>query len=232
VKRRTLISLAALSGMSAALGGCGKQTPPAGFTDRLRIPPLAEPISGTDGARQFALTLQPGGHSAILPGKTTETWGINGPHLGPVVRATRGDHVRMSVTNRLPEPTSLHWHGMRLPARMDGGPHQMIEPGATWTPEWTIEQGAMTSWFHPHPHERTAMHVYRGVAGLFLIDEPDGPDLPDRYGVDDLPLIIQDKTFDADGQFDTGDDPSPSTASRSARGSATRSSSASPPAKP
>jgi suppressor of ftsI len=151
------------------------------------------------------LTLQSGGRSEFLPGKVTrDTWGINGAYLGPTIRAARGERVRVAVTNRLPEASTLHWHGMRLPARMDGGPHQMIEPGATWTPEWTIDQPAMTSWFHPHPHERTAMHVYRGLAGLFLVDDPRGPRLPDRYGVDDIPVIVQDKKFDDDGALDTG----------------------------
>ncbi|MEU4428270.1 multicopper oxidase domain-containing protein [Actinoplanes sp. NPDC024001] len=206
MKRRSLLSLAALSGLSAAVGACsaGPRTPSAdvaGFTNQLRIPPLARPEAGVDGSKRFALELRAGGRSRFLPGKTTETWGINGAYLGPTVRAARGDRVRMAVTNRLPESSTLHWHGMRLPARMDGGPHQMIEPGATWAPEWTIEQPAATSWFHPHPHERTARHVYRGLAGLFLIDDPDGPRLPGDYGVDDVPLIIQDKQFDGDGQF-------------------------------
>jgi FtsP/CotA-like multicopper oxidase with cupredoxin domain len=80
----------------------------------------------------------------------------------------------------------------------------MIEPGATWTPEWTIDQPAMTAWFHPHLHERTALHVYRGLAGLFLIDDPTGPRLPSRYGVDDIPLIVQDKKLDDDGSLATG----------------------------
>ncbi|WP_212988156.1 multicopper oxidase family protein [Actinoplanes auranticolor] len=151
------------------------------------------------------MTLLPGGRSEFLPGRITmNTWGINGPYLGPTVRAARGDKVRMTVTNRLPETSTLHWHGMRLPARMDGGPHQMIEPGATWTPEWTIDQPATTAWFHPHLHERTALHVYRGLAGLFLIDDPAGPRLPSRYGVDDIPLIVQDKNLDDDGSLPTG----------------------------
>ncbi|WP_433789436.1 multicopper oxidase family protein [Actinoplanes sp. CA-252034] len=161
-----------------------------------------------DGARRFMLTMRADGRSELFPGKVTETWGINVDHLGPVVRAKRGERVRMSVTNRLPEASTLHWHGLRLPARMDGGPHQMIEPGATWTPEWTIDQPAATAWFHPHPHGRTAMHVYRGLAGLFLIDEPGGPVLPHEYGVDDLPLIVQDRVFDgaemAAGGVDSG----------------------------
>ncbi|WP_157547772.1 multicopper oxidase family protein [Micromonospora sp. ATCC 39149] len=205
MKRRSVFSLAALSGLSAAIGACSSdatRTPPkdaSGFTHRLRIPPLARPEVGADGAKRFTLTLQAGGRSEFLPGKPTDTWGINGAYLGPTVRAARGDRVRMAVTNRLPEATTLHWHGMRLPARMDGGPHQMIEPGTTWTPEWTIEQPATTAWFHPHPHERTAQHVYRGLAGLFLVDDPEGPRLPGEYGVDDVPLIVQDTVLDDDG---------------------------------
>ena len=84
---------------------------------------------------------------------------------------------------------------MRLPARMDGGPHQPIEPGATWSPHWTVDQPATTSWYHPHPHGATARHVYRGLAGMFIVD--DGPaELPSRYGVDDIPLILQDRVLD------------------------------------
>jgi suppressor of ftsI len=134
VKRRSVLSFALLSGVPAA---CGSGDPPRGFTNRLRIPPLAEPVTDPDGAKRFALELRPGGRSAFLPGKASGTWGINGDHLGPTVRARRGDRIRMAVTNRLGETSTLHWHGMRLPARMDGGPHQMIDPGTTWTAEWT-----------------------------------------------------------------------------------------------
>jgi suppressor of ftsI len=207
VRRRSFLSLAVLAG---ALGGCESSaggsggSSSLGFTNRLRIPPLAQPEIAADGTKRFALDLRAGGRARFLPGKTTDTWGINGAYLGPTVRAARGDRVRMAVTNRLAEASTLHWHGMRLPARMDGGPHQMIEPGATWTPEWTIDQPAMTSWFHPHPHEQTAMHVYRGLAGLFLVDDPGGPKLPGEYGVDDVPLILQDKKFKGDGAFNEG----------------------------
>ncbi|MBB2947734.1 FtsP/CotA-like multicopper oxidase with cupredoxin domain [Actinoplanes lutulentus] len=206
MKRRSLLSLAVLSGAGAFLGGCSHAggNDELGFTNRLRIPPLADHSTDPDGAKRFALTLQSGGRAELIPGKVTEgAWGINGAYLGPTVRAHRGDKVRMAVTNRLAETSTLHWHGMRLPARMDGGPHQMIDPGATWIAEWTIDQPAMTSWFHPHLHEETAMHVYRGLAGLFLIDDPDGPPLPSEYGVDDIPLIVQDKNFDRDGTIDT-----------------------------
>lgn len=94
---------------------------------------------------------------------------------------------------------------MRLPARMDGGPHQMIEPGATWTPQWTVDQPAASLWYHPHQHGATARHVYRGLAGMFVIDDEAESrlDLPRRYGVDDLPIIVQDRKFHDDGTLDT-----------------------------
>ena len=100
--------------------------------------------------------------------------------------------------------TTVHWHGMHLPAAADGGPHQPIEPGDTWTPSWEIDQPAATLWYHPHPHGETADHVYRGVAGLFLLDDPEtsGLALPDDYGVDDIPVIIQDKRLHDDGSLD------------------------------
>ncbi|WP_235900355.1 multicopper oxidase family protein [Lolliginicoccus suaedae] len=108
----------------------------------------------------------------------------------------------VEFTNPLGETSTLHWHGMHLPAVMDGGPHQPIEPGNQWQPEWTITQPAATLWYHPHLHGATAEHVYRGIAGMFILDDPDGPRLPSEYGVDDIPVIVQDKRF-RDGQLDT-----------------------------
>src|SRR6266542_2265072 len=122
------------------------------------------------------------------------------PLLQPHVDAA-GAKVRINVTNTLPEATTLHWHGMHLPAKADGGPHQLIAPGATWSPTWTIDQPAATLWYHPHPHGQTEDHVSRGLSGLFLLDDPQSRALalPKRYGVDDIPVIIQDKRFRADG---------------------------------
>jgi suppressor of ftsI len=177
------------------------------FTNPLAIPPLLDPEPDADGRKVFDLTLQTG-QTRIVPDGQAETWGVNGPFLGPTLRARRGDDVAFAVHNELPDDTSIHWHGMHLPAAMDGGPHQMIAVGDTWEPEWAIDQPASTLWYHPHPHGETAKHVYRGVAGMFLIDddESDGLDLPREYGVDDLPLIIQDKklTDDGDLTMDTG----------------------------
>ncbi len=185
--------------------GCGgrSSTPPARDwrpSTPLRIPPVLEPAQDPSGAKRVALSLQEGVH-AFLPGKPTPTWGINGPILGPTVRLRRGSRVAVAVTNRLPELTTLHWHGLNVPAVFDGGPHQPIEPGATWRPTFTVDQPAATLWYHPHPHGSTALHVHRGLAGMLWIDDPATPaELPHRYGVDDVPLVLQDRTIGRDGQ--------------------------------
>jgi FtsP/CotA-like multicopper oxidase with cupredoxin domain len=207
VKRRAFLTLSALSGLVVACSpssGSDSAPSPAArldFGNRLHVPPLLSPAPAADGVRRFELTMQRG-TTPILPGKSTATWGFNGAFLGPTLWASRGDRVEVTVRNQLPETSTVHWHGMRLPAKMDGGPHQPVEPGGVWSPSWTVDQPAATAWYHPHPHGSTAQHVYRGLAGMFLIDDGLVPDLPSRYGVDDVPLILQDKNFTADGAFD------------------------------
>lgn len=175
------------------------------FDRPLAIPEIAPSTVAADGTRVFDLDIQEG-ETDLGKSEPTRTWGINGPFLGPTLRADRGEKVRIEATNDLGESTTLHWHGMHLPAAMDGGPHQMIAAGATWAPNWTIRQPAATLWYHPHLHGQTASHVYRGLAGMFILDDPQESELelPRSYGVDDLPLIVQDKNFDDDGQFDEG----------------------------
>ena len=172
------------------------------FENELAVPPLAESRIDPDGTRVFDLTLQRG-VTDFGDLKKVLTWGINQSYLGPTLRAERGERVRVDVTNEIGESSTLHWHGMHLPARMDGGPHQMVADGETWSPRWRVDQPAATLWYHPHPHGRTADHVYRGLAGMFLVDDPAAGrlGLPHDYGVDDIPMIIQDKAF-ADGRLE------------------------------
>ncbi|WP_280301431.1 multicopper oxidase family protein [Nocardia abscessus] len=167
------------------------------FRNELTIPPLAPSRVGADGTRTFELDMR-SGRREFQPGQVTETWGFNGDYLGPTLRARRGEKVAVTVRNNLPESSTVHWHGMHLPAAMDGGPHQMMAPGAAWTPNWTIDQPAATLWYHPHPHGATETHVRRGLAGMFLLDDEvsSSSALPSTYGVDDLPVIVQDVKFD------------------------------------
>jgi FtsP/CotA-like multicopper oxidase with cupredoxin domain len=211
IVRRVLIVLAALLLTVGGLFGYAWYTAPVDtvgkvpFEQPLAIPPLAESHVDDDGRRVFDLTAQQS-TTELMPGTVTETWGYNGGYLGPTLRAERGEDVVVNVTNNLDETTTVHWHGMHLPAAMDGGPHQPIAPGETWSPSWTIDQPAATLWYHPHPHGETEDHIYRGLAGLLILDDPDSSAakrLPHDYGVDDIPVIVQDKRFD-DGDLTYG----------------------------
>jgi len=205
------LTAAALAAV-AALAGCGAipgtVNPVADqeFSSPLAIPPLAD-SRVVDGTRVFELTAQEG-TSSFLPGVETTTWGFDGAYLGPTLRAERGERVAVEVTNDLRATTSVHWHGMHLPAAMDGGPHQEVDPGATWRPEWEIDQPAATLWYHPHPHGTTEEHVYRGLAGMFILDDDASraATLPQEYGVDDVPVIVQDKRIGNDGELELGND--------------------------
>ncbi|HKN45709.1 MAG TPA: multicopper oxidase domain-containing protein [Propionibacteriaceae bacterium] len=164
------------------------------FDNRLRIPALAESTVDDNGVRTFRLAAV-AGSVEFLSGLSTPTWSYTDGrydvgYLGPTLRATRGERVRVMVENRLSEITTVHWHGMHLPARNDGGPHTPIAPGEQWQPQWSIDQPAATLWYHPHPHGQTEAQVTRGLAGLFYLDDRSNSDLPHRYGIDDIPIIL------------------------------------------
>lgn len=195
-------SLSACGAPLAASGaGTGREGEGSEIGQSLLIPPLA-PARLEGNRRVFDLVTQEG-RTAVVSGGRADTWGVNGSFLGPTLRVTRGEEVQINLRNDLSEPTTLHWHGMHLPAAADGGPHQMVPPGGEWSPSWQVNQPAATLWYHPHPHGQTEAHAYRGIAGMFIIDdaEPGGVSLPGEYGVDDIPVIVQDKGFDDDGRL-------------------------------
>jgi FtsP/CotA-like multicopper oxidase with cupredoxin domain len=173
------------------------------------INPLNLPAldSGTviEGERHFRLNLQQG-TSSFLPGLTTPTLGINGNYLGPTLRFRRNESVSLQIQNVIGEPTTLHWHGFHIPASQDGGPHQQIANNENWNSRFRIQQVAGTYWYHSHVLHKSAEQVYRGLAGMIIIDDEsqDELNLPSAYGIDDIPLIVQDRRFNADGSFDYG----------------------------
>ncbi|MFC3492658.1 multicopper oxidase family protein [Glycomyces rhizosphaerae] len=211
MKRRTALTLGATGAL--ALGGGAIATWIAGakqdtwgevdFDSPLLVPPLAESTLDASGVRVFDLDIQ-AGRTEFKDGPATDTWGINGTYLGPTIRAGRGEAIAFAIRNDLDQATSVHWHGMHLPAVMDGGPHQSIAPGDIWTPQWTVDQPAATLWYHPHLHGKTADHLYRGLTGMFIVDDEEAGalHLPSSYGVDDVPMIVQDRTFNGDHQFE------------------------------
>lgn len=196
--RRDFIKLTAMLGASSALPFWSRAAFAADHP-ALPIPALLTP----DAAGKIALNVQTGSMQ-WKAGMQTPTWGINGPLLGPAMRLQRGKDVAINVTNALPEATTMHWHGMEIPGTSDGGPQAVIEPGKMWTAEFKVDQPATTAWFHPHTHGLTGRQVAMGLGGLIIIDDEESTKLPlpKEWGVDDVPVILQDKRLDAKGRID------------------------------
>ena len=166
----------------------------------LPVIPMTDLTGGIDD--RIALELNPATHD-FGNGAISETFGINSSYLGPVLRVKQGQTLPFDVTNGIEDGVALHWHGLHIPGAVDGGPHQEIEPGKTWSPDVPIVQHASMNWFHSHTHGKTARQTYKGLAGVLLIEDDASlsADLPKTYGVDDFTLVLQDKMFDAAGQM-------------------------------
>ncbi|NRA99192.1 MAG: multicopper oxidase domain-containing protein [Rhodobacteraceae bacterium] len=190
--------LAGTASAGAALAGLGFAQ--AGIRP-LPLIPMTDLTGGIDS--RIALNLAPGVHD-FGNGASSATFGINNAYLGPVLRVKQGQTLPFDVTNGIGEVTTLHWHGLHIPGDVDGGPHQEIEPGQTWSPDVPIAQQASMNWFHSHTHGYTAQQTYKGLAGVMLIEDDASlsADLPKTYGVDDFTLVLQDKMFNGAGEMD------------------------------
>ena len=132
-----------------------------------------------DGVKVFHLIAEEVNHQ-FAPGLMAKCWGYNGSVHGPTIEAVEGDRVRFYVTNRLPEPTTVHWHGIILPNGMDGVgglTQRIIQPGETYKYEFTLRQHG-TFMYHPHHDEMTQMAL--GMMGLFIIHPRGIQQAPDR----------------------------------------------------
>ena len=191
LSRRTML----LGGSAWAFAGVGAQA-----TAR---PSLPIPLElRADAAGTIKLDAQTGA-MRFLGDRETATYGINGPYLGPALRLRRGETATVQVINIVPENITMHWHGLIIPGSADGGPHQVIAPGKSWRTRLSVNQPAATLWFHPHYYPSTARLVIKGLAGLLIVDDEESGrlPLPSRWGVDDIPLIIQDRRFTPDGRL-------------------------------
>ncbi|MGG0658323.1 multicopper oxidase domain-containing protein [Rummeliibacillus pycnus] len=171
--------------------------------NELTFPHVLKPDQMINNTISYTIRAQQG-TSEIFDGIKTKTYGYNGDFLGPVIRVQKGMNVTIHLVNDLQEDTTFHWHGLEIPGNEDGGPHKVLKPGETETIHFTVQQDAATLWFHPHPMHETGKQVFKGLAGLLYIDDKNSETLniPKTYGVDDLPIILQDKTFTADKQLD------------------------------
>ena len=130
-----------------------------------------------DGVKEFHLVAEPVVRE-FAPGMTVKCWGYNGQTPGPTIECVEGDRIRILVTNKLPEHTTIHWHGILLPNGMDGvgglnQPH--IRPGETWAYEYTLHQHG-SFMYHPHADEMVQMAV--GMMGMFIVHPRQPPDPP------------------------------------------------------
>lgn len=168
-------------------------------TNPLFIPPTISTTNPT-------LTLT-SGTKVFYPGFNTQVLRYNGFDLGPTLILQKGDSVTLNVVNGLAsQQTSAHWHGMHVAPQDDGGPHTPINAGATWSPHFKILDRAATYWYHPHVHGSTDEQATKGAAGAIVVkDSAEAAlNLPRSYGVDDFPIAVQAKAFDANKQFVLG----------------------------
>ncbi len=171
------------------------------FYNQLKIP---SQIFGDerDGVSHFDLKMQLG-LSNFFKGIDTQTYGVNGSYLGPTIRLKSGQKVSLNWHNKIGEDATMHGHGMHLPASADGTVHQVIKNGSSWSAKYTVKQKACTNWYHPHTMGKTATQVLMGLGGMILIDDAESLrlPLPKRYGIDDIPLVFQDRQFTQSGFF-------------------------------
>ena len=195
------VGTAALS-LNAVLGACspvsGGQT--GGFNGEPDVELAMQAVPGSvqilDGSKTNVWRYT----GEVLKGAADALTEIPGAYLGPIIKARSGQTVRVRFRNALPEPTIIHWHGLHVPESADGHPQLAIDPGETYIYDFKVMDRAGLYWYHPHPHGRTGAQVYNGLAGLFIVNdaEEDALNLP---AGSDVPIVIQDRTFDGDNQL-------------------------------
>ncbi|THV40866.1 multicopper oxidase family protein [Glycomyces buryatensis] len=198
---------------------------PQAFSVPLPIPSVLAPVeSGADEERYEIVQREV--DAEILPGISTRLWTYDGSFPGPTIESQRGRHVTVAHRNELPVPTVVHLHGGRTPADSDGYPTDLVLPAGWTEPErsgghgghgmsderavvsdvereygFPLDQRATMLWYHDHRMDFTAPAIWRGLAGLHFVrdDVEDALDLPG--GDHEVPLMIADRAFDADGQL-------------------------------
>ncbi|MEM6888086.1 MAG: multicopper oxidase domain-containing protein [Pseudomonadota bacterium] len=188
-----------LVGSAVSFAAFGSNSKAQTATRPLPVIPMTDLTTGIDG--RIGLSLNASTHD-FGTGVASKTFGINHNYLGPVLRVKQGQTLPFEVTNNIGEVSTIHWHGLHIPGEVDGGPHQDIEHGHVWSPDVPIVQHASMNWFHSHMHGKTAQQTYNGLAGVLLVEDDASldADLPQTYGLDDFTLVLQDKTFDANGR--------------------------------
>lgn len=213
VRHRVALTLLAVLSSSAFLGAFaspihrpGPPTSAAVLQDTLVMPPVLKNMSTVAGTVEVNL-IASRAPVALLPGHVTNAYAYNGIVPGPTLDVHEGDRVIIHFRNDLPEATTIHWHGLHIPADMDGSPLRPIAAGKRYDYAFTIPRGtAGTYWYHPHPDVRTGYQIAMGLYGAIIVRDANDPlpaSLPEKL------LILSDNRFHADGSPDIADPRSP-----------------------
>lgn len=224
LSRRTFLKAGLMATGAGMLAACAPKTAPGASAaptsmdhGAMATAPASAPSASFAPDVEIALKAAPG-TAQILPGKPTNVWRytasvvkgdpgavVNLPDTftGPIIRVRKGQKVRVNFTNNLPagEQSIVHWHGLIVPQKADGHPMYQIDAGKTHVYEFEVANRAGTYWFHPHTHGKTGPQVIKGLAGLFIVSDAEQDALKLPTGEFDLPLVIQDRAFDADNQI-------------------------------
>lgn len=183
--------------------------PDPAFPNPLRLPGEEGLFAAMEPADAFTLVAAETRHP-IVPGRPARMLAYEAEQQGrtllnPVLRARSGAALRIKFWNGLEETSIIHWHGLKLDSNNDGHPHYAVAAGATYDYTFTVANRAATYWYHPHPHRLTGKQVYRGLAGLFIVDDDEELALRQaldlEFGVTDIPLVLQDRRLDDDGEL-------------------------------
>lgn len=201
--KRLPLSAAFFTLLALGLVGCGEvedpQTQPDDWDAALR---LQEATDTNSDPHIFETNLTARiDDIEIISGKPTPVWSYEGVLPGPLIHVAAGDTLRVHFQNELPEATTIHWHGLRLPVGMDGTPvHSQPEvpTGGSFSYEFVVPDPGLY-WYHPHVD--SAAQVGFGLYGAILVDEPDEP----RGLGDELVLVLSDMSLNDDGTLDSPD---------------------------
>ncbi|MDQ3243827.1 MAG: multicopper oxidase family protein [Gemmatimonadota bacterium] len=164
-------------------------------------PPILVNASRKPGTVEVTITAEPT-RVSFVRGASTPAYAYNGRVPGPTLELREGDKVVIHFRNRLPEPSTIHWHGLHLPVVADGSQYHLVPPGGQYDYEFTIQPGtAGTYWYHPHPHN-TGHQIAMGLYGAVIIRPPRDP-VP--AAVTEKVLIFADNRFTSDGSVDFPD---------------------------
>lgn len=204
MERRTLFKVGGLAGVGLLMPDAvkerltGVRAGRVPFSTPLRVPPVLRPVASTPHADYYRMQIRES-TARIFPGVRTPVLTYNGEFPGPTIRARRGRRVVVIQQNRLHHPATVHLHGGHVSADNDGHPDDAIRPHRSRTYTYPNEQRGATLWYHDHTHHMESEHVYRGLSGAYLLEDPAEHRLRLPAGRYDVPLILRDARFDEQG---------------------------------